>query len=106
MFIYSLKTKVVPKPPMPMMTNISMDIFRSRANRRSMLLEEGYDAESMRDTASVGGDVAEAKPKEAGEEMVVENEPQQQQQQQQQKKKEEEKEEIKVDLLKEAEETV
>ena len=69
------------------MTNISMDIFSSR----SMLLEEGYDAESMRDTASVGGDVAEAKAKEAGEEMVVEKEPQQQQQKK---------------VLKEAEDTV
>ena len=104
--LYSLKAKVVPKPPRPpMMTNISMDIFHSRANRRSMLLEEGYDAESMRDTASIGGDVAEAKAKEAGQEMAVEKEPQQQQQQQQQKE-EEEKKEIKVDLLKEAEETL
>ena len=104
--LYSLKAKVVPKPTMPpMMTNISMDIFHSRANRRSMLLEEGYDAESMGDTASVGGDVAEAKAKEAGKEMAVEKVPQQQQQKEEEEE-EEEKKEIKVDLLKEAEETV
>ena len=90
----SLKVKVVPKPPMPaMMSNLSMDIFRSRGRRSSMLIEEGHDGESMKDTVSVSGDVAEAKAKEAAAE-------------QEEGEKGEEKEEVKVDLSKEAEEAV
>ena len=75
--------KIVPKPPM--MTNLS-DIFRSRDRRSSMLIEEGYDGESMKDTASVSGvEAAKAKATEAAGE------------------KEEEQEEVKVDLSKEEE---
>jgi hypothetical protein len=89
--IILVKVKIIPKPPMPMISNLSMDIFRSRDQRSSMLIEEG-DGESMKDTASVSGvemGAAEAKAKEAAE-------------------KEAEKEEVKVDLSKaeEAEETV
>lgn len=41
----------------------SGDIFRSRQMRSSMLIEE--DVESMKETVSIGGDLAEAKAKEA-----------------------------------------
>jgi hypothetical protein len=92
--IFLAKVKIIPKPQMQMISNLSMDIFRSQDRRSSMLIEEG-DGESMKDTVSVSGvemGAAEAKAKEAAEE----------------NEKEAEKEEVKVDLSKaeEAEETV
>ena len=98
MLFFRFKVKIVPKPPMPqMMSNLSMDtIFRSRDRRSSMLIEEGYDGESMKDTVSVSGDTAasaaaEEKAREAAEEA---------------KETKKEQDEEKVDLTKEAEETV
>ena len=93
-FFFSVKVKIIPKPQMQMISNLSMDIFRSQDRSSSMLIEEG-DGESMKDTVSVSGvemGAAEAKAKEAAEE----------------NEKEAEKEEVKVDLSKaeEAEETV
>ena len=58
-------------PKMPMLSNLSMqDVFRTRGPRSSMLIEE--DVESMKDTTSVSGDLAEAKAKEAAQEKVEE----------------------------------
>ena len=46
---------------MPVMSNLRMgDIFTNRHRRSSRLLEEGMDeSASVKDTASVSGDVAE-----------------------------------------------
>ena len=63
-------------PKIKIITNLTSrpgDIFRFRPARSSMLLEE--DVESMKETVSIGGDVSEAKAKEAVMESEQEEEP-------------------------------